>query len=62
MDDVAANRDLLARRFKRRGWQAVQGEGGMRALELIAGESFDLVLLDGMMPDLDGLELLRRIC
>lgn len=61
VDDVAANRELLAERLKRQGFQVGLAEGGRQALELIDGGAFDLVLLDIMMPDIDGLEVLRTV-
>jgi signal transduction histidine kinase len=61
VDDVADNRTILARRFQRRGFEIVEAEGGLKALELIAEQSFDIVLLDWMMPDIEGPEVLRRI-
>ena len=61
VDDVAANREILARLFKGRGFETVEAEGGAQALELVGRERLDLVLLDVMMPDIDGLEVLRRI-
>ena len=61
VDDIADNRNLLARRFQRRNFDIVEADCGMTALELIAGRSFDAVLLNVMMPDMSGLEVLRRI-
>jgi signal transduction histidine kinase len=61
VDDIADNRAILARRFQRRGFEVVEADSGARALELVAGEAFDAVLLDVMMPDMNGLEVLRRI-
>jgi len=61
VDDIADNRAVLARRFQRRGYETVEADGGRQALELLAAQSFDLVLLDVMMPEMDGLEVLRRI-
>ena len=61
VDDVFDNRAVLRRRFERRGYEVLEADCGERALELIAGEPFDVVLLDVMMPDLDGREVLRRI-
>ncbi|MBW3558489.1 MAG: response regulator [Proteobacteria bacterium] len=61
VDDVADNRDLLARRFDRRGYCTLQAEGGLRALEIIADGGIDIVLLDVMMPDINGLEVLRQL-
>jgi diguanylate cyclase (GGDEF)-like protein len=61
VDDIEANRAILARRFQHRGFLTVEADCGARALELLDQQSFDVVLLDVMMPDLDGLEVLRRI-
>ena len=61
VDDVAENRDLLTRRLRSRGYRTVEAAGGLEALEKIGQEAFDIVLLDMMMPDLDGMQVLRRI-
>jgi diguanylate cyclase (GGDEF)-like protein len=61
VDDIAENRAILSRRFQRRGFEITEAEDGFRALELIASQDFDLVLLDIMMPGIDGLEVLKRI-
>jgi PAS domain S-box-containing protein len=61
VDDLVDNRAILARRFQRRGFEVTEADGGLRALELIAQQPFDAVLLDVMMPDLDGLQVVRRI-
>jgi signal transduction histidine kinase len=61
VDDVFDNRAVLGRRFERRGYQVIEADCGERALALLAAEPFDVVLLDVMMPDLDGREVLRRI-
>jgi len=61
VDDVADNRDILVRRLARRGFDAVEAGGGRQALDFIARETFDVVLLDIMMPDMSGNEVLREI-
>ncbi len=61
VDDVEDNRTILARRFIRRGYRVAEAEGGRRALEVLAGQEFDLVLLDVVMPDLNGIEVLKWI-
>ena len=61
VDDVNDNRTLLTRRFERRGFEVVEADSGFAALELIDREPFDLVLLDVMMPGIDGIETLKRI-
>ena len=61
VDDVAANREILSRLFRGRGFDTAEADGGQAALDALADGAFDLVLLDVMMPDIDGLEVLRRI-
>ncbi len=61
VDDNEMNRDLLSRRLRKKGYLVQVAEGGARALEMIADEAFDLVLLDIMMPGIDGMEVLERI-
>ena len=61
VDDVEDNREILMRRFKLRGFEVVEAECGLAAIELIEKEPFDLVLLDVMMPGINGLETLKRI-
>lgn len=61
VDDVEANRDLLSRRLQRQGHSVAVAENGQRALEMIRAQPFDLVLLDIMMPEMDGYETIRAI-
>ncbi len=61
VDDICENRDILRRRFERHGFSATEACGGIEALGLMEREAFDLVLLDMMMPDMSGLEVLARI-
>ena len=61
VDDISDNRAILTRRFLRRGFDVVEAESGLAAIELIGRETFDLVLLDVMMPGIDGIETLKRI-
>jgi CheY-like chemotaxis protein len=55
------NRDMLSRRLSRRGHTVVMAENGQKALELIEQQSFDVVLLDIMMPGISGIEVLEII-
>lgn len=61
VDDIAQNRTLLNRFFSRRGFAIAEAENGAVALKLLADKQFDAVLLDVVMPEMDGLETLRRI-
>lgn len=49
--------DLVSLILSRRGYEVKGAQGGRNGLEAIRNESFDLVLLDLMMPDLDGWDL-----
>jgi class 3 adenylate cyclase len=61
VDDIATNRDLLSRRLALEGHGVVAAGGGREALERLQNEDFDLVLLDLMMPEMNGFEVLARI-
>jgi class 3 adenylate cyclase len=62
VDDNDDNRYTLTRRLKRQGYDNVAvAENGAEALEMLARDDFDLVLLDIMMPEVNGYEVLERI-
>lgn len=61
VDDDAGNRDMLSRRLTRLGHTVQLAENGREALELLRRHSFDLVLLDIQMPELNGHEVLKII-
>ncbi len=61
VDDDEGNRTMLARRLVRLGHQVSMAENGRRALELLSAGSFDLLLLDIQMPELNGYEVLERL-
>ena len=61
VDDNALNRDLLFEELSYRGMEVVTAAGGRDALELIRKRPFDVVLLDIMMPGVDGLSVLREV-
>jgi adenylate cyclase len=61
VDDTAQNRDLLKRQLVRQGHHVTVAASGAEALELMESEEFDLALVDILMPDLNGIELLNRI-
>lgn len=60
-DDDEANRDLLGRRLRREGQSVIFARDGAEALLALSGNPVDLVLLDVMMPVMDGLTTLRAI-
>jgi two-component system, sensor histidine kinase and response regulator len=61
VDDDATNRDVLSRRLKRQGHDVHTAASGRDALRVLGEADFDLVLLDIMMPDMDGYEVLERL-
>ena len=61
VDDNEINRDVLARRLGRQGYTTAAAENGRKALEMVQTQKFDLLLLDIMMPELNGYEVLRHL-
>jgi len=61
VDDNEMNRDLLSRRLRNYGYDAEMASGGAEALERLANGGFDLVLLDVMMPDMNGYQVLEEM-
>ena len=59
VDDIDVNRDLLARQLARQGHRVTVAEGGHQALAMMRQTNFDLVLLDLMMPEISGLDVLK---
>jgi serine phosphatase RsbU (regulator of sigma subunit) len=61
VDDNETNRDLLSRQIKAQGYQAVTAVDGKQAIQMIQTGEYDLILLDIIMPELDGYEVLKWI-
>ncbi|MBI5544497.1 MAG: response regulator, partial [Deltaproteobacteria bacterium] len=61
VDDNEMNRDMLSRRLRHKGYRVEVAEDGEQALRMLASRSFDLVILDVMMPGISGLEVLVRL-
>ncbi len=61
VDDNAANREMLGRRLEREGHRVQLAASGREALEVLRARRVDLVLLDVMMPEVDGYEVLRQL-
>ena len=61
VDDELLNRDALQRRLERVGYRVLAADSGPSALAIAAAQHVDLVLLDVMMPGMDGLETLRQL-
>lgn len=61
VDDNASNRDLLARQLSRDGHAVEIAASGPEALTIIGTRAFDLILLDVLMPEMSGYEVLSRL-
>ena len=60
-DDNKVNRLLLARSLELQGHKVASAENGVRALEMLRAEAFDLMLLDMEMPEMDGFQVLEHM-
>ena len=60
VDDNHSGRDLLCRKLEREGYLVSSASGGAAAIEMVEASPFDLVLLDVMMPDIGGIDVLQR--
>ena len=60
VDDDEQNRDMLARRLRRCGYAITVAPSGLQALQLARSQQFDLILLDMIMPGLDGFQVLAK--
>lgn len=61
VDDSKMTRILLQRRLERQGYRVITMGSGRHALELVAAQSFDVVLLDSMMPEMCGLDVIDSL-
>jgi CheY-like chemotaxis protein len=61
IDDNETNRDLLSRQLARYGYVVATAEDGKQGLARLEKEEYDLILLDVIMPEMDGVETLQRL-
>src|SRR5918998_4779760 len=61
VDDEQSVQTLLSFPLRKDGYEVVQAVDGRQALSRFAEQPFDLVVLDVMLPQLDGLEVCRRL-
>ena len=61
VDDDEMNRDTLSRHLQRQGHSVAVAENGRQALDMVSTHPFDLVLLDVMMPEMDGYRVLEHL-
>lgn len=61
VDDLETNRNLFYRQLSRRGFRPELATDGEEALKMIGRKKYDIVLLDIMMPGLNGVDVLKAI-
>jgi DNA-binding response OmpR family regulator len=61
VDDNETNRDMLSRRLQHEGYEVCISDSGHEALALLSTQAVDLILLDVMMPEMDGYDVLKEL-
>ena len=61
IDDDAMLRSFIVELLKRRGYAVVDAENGLDAFSVIGNRSFDLIITDIVMPDMEGLATIRQL-
>jgi signal transduction histidine kinase/CheY-like chemotaxis protein len=61
VDDDSVNRGLMAKILKEKGWTVLEAGNGIEALALLADKIPDLILLDLVMPEMDGVTFLGEL-
>lgn len=61
VEDEEKTRDSVAEGLSLEDWSVDTAEGGAQALELLGSQAFDLIILDWMLPDRDGLDVLQTL-
>ncbi len=61
VDDEARIRELIKKYAVFEGYEVVEAENGMKAIEIARKQTFDLIIMDVMMPELDGFSACREI-
>ena len=61
VEDDEMSRDVIATRLVRSGYEVVSVEDGYQALDTVASQAFDLIVLDMSMPGLSGWEIAKKL-
>jgi len=61
IEDDPASREVLRRTLEQDGWRVCEARNGREGLELLKGGTPDVILLDLMMPEMDGFEFVETL-
>jgi signal transduction histidine kinase/DNA-binding response OmpR family regulator len=61
VEDNPENREMICRQLSKVGWHVLEAENGLKALEVLQTEEPGVILLDLMMPEMDGFEFIREL-
>jgi phosphoserine phosphatase RsbU/P len=61
VDDNEMNRDMLSRRLQRKSYEVETAVGGQEAIDAVVKNRYSLILLDIMMPEIDGYQVLEEV-
>jgi CheY-like chemotaxis protein len=61
VDDDATQRDLLKRTLEKDGWETIRAHNGRAALDAVRTRTPSIIILDLMMPEMDGFELINTL-
>ena len=61
VDDEYVNRAIVCRLLKKAGFATVEASNGIEALEAIVATDFDMILLDIVMPEMNGFDVLKTL-
>lgn len=62
VDDNSMNRKLISMLLQNMGNQVEEAAGGIDCLEMVCQKKYDVVFMDHLMPFMDGIETLNRMC
>jgi PAS domain S-box-containing protein len=61
VEDNPGNRDMICRQLTKAGWNVLEAQNGLQALSVIQKQQPGVILLDLMMPKMDGFEFIRQL-
>ncbi len=61
VEDNTENREMMHRQLTKAGWHVLEAQNGRRALEMMQHEQPEVILLDLMMPEMNGFEFIREL-